>query len=202
MALSKSMLTGMSLTEEQVKAILEGHKESLDHYQSEADKAKAEAEEARKQLNKVQNDLNKLKEETDEGKNPYKVKYEAIKEEYDTYKQEVEAKAAKAAKVEAYKALLQECGVADKRIAAVVKVADIDSIELDDNGKIKDADTLKGTIKEEWGDFITTEETQGAKTSTPPSNTGGSKRSREEILAIKDTQARQQAMLENKELFL
>ena len=202
MALSKSMLTGMGLTEEQVKAILEGHKESLDHYQSEADKAKAEADDAKAQLEKVQKELNKLKDEADEGKNPYKVKYEAIKEEFDAFKNDVESKETKAKKTEAYKEFLKECGVSEKRIASVVKVSDVDSIELDENGKIKGADELKTSIKDEWSDFIVTEETKGANTSTPPSNTGGNKRSKEEILAIKDTAERQQAMLENKELFL
>ena len=202
MALSKSMLTGMGLTEEQVAAILEGHKDSLDHYQAEADKSKTEAEEARKQLEKVQKDLNKMKEEADEGKNPYKVKYEAIKEEFENYKKDIANKEVKASKTEAYKELLKECGVVEKRIPSVVKVADIESIELDENGKIKDVEDLKKSIKEEWSDFIPTEDTKGAKTSTPPANNGGNKMSKEDILAIKDTTARQQAMLENKELFL
>ena len=89
----------------------------------------------------------------------------------------------------------------EKRIKSVLKVADIDSIELDENGTIKDADALKKAIKEEWEDFIPSDETKGASTSTPPANNGG-KLSKEDILAIKDTAQRQQAMLENKELFI
>lgn len=204
MALSKSMLTGFGISDEAVKAILEGHKESLDHYQSEAEAAKAEAEEAKKQLEKVQKDLNTLKEETEEkdGKNPYKAKYDALKEEFEAYKSDITAKETKASKKEAYKALLKECGVSDKRIDTVLKCDDdkIGALELED-GKIKDVESVKKAITDEWGDFITTEGTKGAKTSNPPANNGG-KKTKEEIMAIKDTAQRQQAMLENKELFL
>jgi predicted nuclease with TOPRIM domain len=197
------MLRGMGLSDEQINAILEGHKESLDHYQGEADKYKTQAEESQKKLDKVQKDLDKLKEETEKSdeKNPYKVKYDALKEEFESFKKDVSTKETRSAKEEAYKALLKECGVSEKRINSVVKVSDIDSIEFDEEGKVKDADALKKSIKDEWSDFITTEGTQGASTSTPPGNTGG-KMSKEEILAIKDTAQRQQAMLEHKDMFL
>ena len=203
MALSKSMLEGMGLTKEQIKAIIDGHEESLDYHQGEIEKYKKAFEESEKKLNKIQNDMDKLKKEADDNdsKNPYKVKYEALKEEFDKFKADEKAKETKASKTEAFKALLKDCGVADKRIGSVVKVSDIDSIELDEDGKIKDADKLKESIKSEWSDFIPTNETRGAQTSTPPGNTGG-KRSKEEILAIKNTAERQQAMYENKELFL
>jgi hypothetical protein len=56
-------------------------------------------------------------------------------------------------------------------------------------------------IKDEWADFITTQGTVGASTSTPPTNNGGTTMTRDEILAIKDTSARQQAIAEHHELF-
>ncbi len=203
MALSRKYLQGMGLTEEQVTAIVEANEETITGLKSEIDKYKTAGEEAEKKLTKVQKELDGIKEEAEknEGKNPYKVKYDALKEEFEAYKADVDAKATKATKEEAYKALLKECGVADKRIAAVARVADIDSIELDEDGNIKDAAALKKSIKEEWGDFIPTEGTKGADTSTPPANTGG-KMSKEEILNIKDTALRQQTMLENKDMFI
>lgn len=203
MALQTSMLRGMGLTDEQTKAILEGHKESLDYYQGEVEKYKTLSEETQKKYDKAQKELKTLKEESEksEEKNPYKVKYDALKEEYETFKKDVSTKETRSKKEDAFKALLKECGVSEKRINSVVKVSDIDSIELDDDGKIKDANDLKTKVKDEWSDFITTENTQGASTSMPPGNTGG-KMSKEEILAIKDTAQRQQKMLENKDLFL
>lgn len=203
MALSKAMLRGYGLNDEQVQAIIDGHMESVTGLQDEVEKYKSQAEAGEKKIAKVQKELDEMKEEAEknDGKNPYKVKYEALKEEFNTFKADTEKKAAKAVKEEAYKELLKEVGVSEKRIAAVIKVSDIDSVELDKDGKIVDADKLKASIKEEWSDFIQTTREQGANTATPPANNGG-KMSKEEIFAIKDTAQRQQAMLDNKELFL
>ena len=198
MALTRKMLKAMSIEDEKIDQIIEAHTETVNALKEERDTYKEEAE----KLPTVQKELDKLKEDStkEDGKNPWKVKYDAIKEEFDNYKAEEQAKATKATKEEAYKALLKECGVAEKRISAVTRVADIDSIELDKDGNIKDVDALKDSIKEEWGDFIQTEGTKGAETSTPPENNGG-KMTKAEILAIKDTAERQAAMAENHELF-
>lgn len=203
MALSKSMLTGFGISDEAIKAILEGHKESLDHYQAEADTAKAEAEESKKQLEKVQKELNSLRDEVEKNgeQNPYKLKYEELKKDFEEYKKDIDAKETKAAKTEAYRSLLKECGVSEKRIERVLKYSDaeIEALELEE-GNVKEVESIKNKIKEEWADFITSEEQKGANTSTPPANTGG-KKTKEEILAIKDTAERQAAMAENHELF-
>lgn len=203
MSLTRKFMQGMGLTEEQVNAIIEANEETITGLKGEIEKYQTASEEAEKKLSKAQKELSTLKEDAEKNadKNPYKVKYDALKEEFNKYKADVDAKATKATKEDAYRALLKECGVADKRISAVVKVADIDSIELDEEGKIKNADALKSSIKEEWSDFIPTEGTMGAKTATPPANSGG-KMSKEDILAIKNTAQRQQAMLENKDLFI
>ena len=50
-----------------------------------------------------------------------------------------------------------------------MKVTDLEAIEMVD-GKIKDADKQTEAIKTEWADFISSEETQGAKTPNPPAN--------------------------------
>lgn len=203
MALSRKFMQGMGLTEEQASAIIEANEETITGLKAEIEKYQTASEEAEKKLSKAQKELETIKGEAEKNadKNPYKVKYDALKEEFNKYKADVDAKTTKANKEEAYKNLLKECGVADKRIASVVKVADLNGIELDDEGKIKDADALKKSIKEEWADFIPTQGTQGASTATPPQNAGG-KMTKEEIMAIKDTAQRQQAMLENKELFI
>ena len=203
MALSRKFMQGMGLTEEQASAIIEANDETITGLKAEIEKYKSAYETSEKSLEKVQKELNTLKEEAENNnsKNPYKVKYEAIKEEFESYKKDITAKETKASKTDAYRALLQEAGVSEKRINSVLKVSDVDSIELDEDGKIKDADKLKESIKKEWSDFIQTSGQQGAKTSTPPANVGG-KMSKEDIMSIKDTAQRQQAMLENKELFL
>ena len=122
----------------------------------------------------------------------WKTKYEGIKQEFTDYKKAEQAKATKAQKSEAYKALLKEIGVNDKRIDAIIKVTDLDGMELDADGKLKDAADLRKTAKDEWSDFIVTTHTQGAQTATPPSGKAAPK-SREEIIKIKDPMERQKA---------
>ena len=198
MALTRKMLKAMSIEDEKIDQIIEAHTETVEALKEERDSYKADAE----KLPSVKKELDKLKDDAakDGDKNPYKVKYEAIKEEFEAYKHDVSKKETKVKKEDAVKAILQEIGVADKRINAVIKVTDLESIELDENGKIKDADSLKSSLKEEWGDFIVSKKEAGAPTPTPPANTGG-KLTKEQIMAEKDTAKRQQLMLENKELF-
>lgn len=160
----------------------------------------------KKRYNEKLSEIDKLKEDkqkaeddaTSAGK--WKTKYDALKEDFEVYKKDVTAKETKAARENAYKALLKEAGVSEKRIAAVLKVSDIDSLEMED-GKFKDADKLVAGIKEEWADFIATTETHGSKTATPPKNNGGSALTKADILNIKDTTERQKAIAENHELF-
>ena len=128
------------------------------------------------------------------------MKYEAIKEEFEGYKTEQTKKESHAAKEKAYRALLQEAGVSEKRLESVLKVSDVDSVELDDNGAIKGADKLAESIKSEWADFITTTETRGASTSNPPANNGVAK-TKEQIMGIKDTAERQREIAQNLDLF-
>ena len=130
----------------------------------------------------------------------WKDKYDVLKGEFDTYKSEQASKETKAAKEKAYRALLQEAGVSEKRLESVLKVSDVDSVELDDKGAIKGADKLTESIKSEWADFITTTQTRGAQTSNPPAN-NGVKMTKDEIFKIKDPVERQNAIAENIGLF-
>ena len=92
MSVTKVMLRGYGLSDEQVQAIIDGHMESVTGLQAEVEKYKAECETAEKNLAKVQKELNTFKEtaEKDAEKNPYKEKYEAVKAESDAFKKEVD----------------------------------------------------------------------------------------------------------------
>ncbi len=130
----------------------------------------------------------------------WKTKYDALKEDFEAYKNDIAAKETKAIREDAYTELLKKAGISDKRLKSVLRVSDIDNLEMVD-GKFKDEDAIVKGIKEEWADFITTTETHGASTSTPPANNGGGTLTKDEILAIKDTSERQKAIAENHELF-
>lgn len=175
MSLSRKALTAMGIDEEKVDQIIEMHTATVNGLKDERDGYKADAD----KLGSVQKELDELKEAAKNGdRSPYKVKYEALLEEkealqkeFDDFKADQEAKATKAEKQDAYKALLKEIGVSEKRIDSILKITDIDSVELEE-GKLKNADDLKRSAKDEWADFIVTEGEQGAKTENPPANNG------------------------------
>ena len=183
MAFTRKFLSALGIEADKVDQIIDAHTEVTDALKAERDKFRADAE----RLPKVQEELDGLKAEKDKsGKDPYKVKYEAVKEELENLKKDQAAKETKAAKSDAYRALLKECGVSEKRIDAILKVTDLDSLEMED-GKIKNAADLRKSIKEEWADFIQTDSTKGANTATPPENKGGALKSREEIYKRDDS---------------
>lgn len=198
MALTRKFLSALGIDADKIDEIISAHTETVDALKQERDEYKATAD----KLPSVQKELNDLKTAAEkDGKDPYKVKYEAIKEEFENYKNEQTAKETKAQKQAAYKALLAECGVADKRIDAVLRVSDVDSIKLDKDGKIEDAAKLKKAIADEWSDFIVTKSQQGANTATPPQNNGNTTMTKADILKIKDTRERQKAIAEHIDLF-
>ena len=201
MALTRRLLKGMGLTDEQMDTIIDAHTDTVDGLKADVAKYKADAEalpEVQKQLEKAQADLEAGK------KDSWKVKYEAIKEEFEGYKTEQTKKESHAAKEKAYRALLQEAGVSEKRLESVLRVSDVDSVELDDKGAIKGADKLTESIKSEWADFITTTETRGAQTYNPPANNPSGAMTKADIYKKDDhgryvlsAAERQQALIEN-----
>lgn len=198
MALTRKYLQSLGLEDETVDKIITAHTEVTSALKDERDAYKADAE----KLTEVQKELESTKKMIPEdGKNPWKVKYDAIKEEFDSYKTEIEVKQTAESKIKAIKAMLKEIGISDKRIDAVAKVTDLDSIEIDKDGNIKDSDSVKESFKNEWSDFIPSESVKGADTPNPPTNTESPTMTRKEIMSIKDTTERQKAIADNHQLF-
>ena len=133
--------------------------------------------------------------------------YKSLKADFDKYKAEVAEKETKAAKEAAYRAILKDANLSEKGIEKAIKYAEWDKIELDENGKLKGAKDHIKAVREEWAEYVTTTTTTGAKTSTPPANTGGAKLTKAEIYAKDEhgryklsTAERQKALAENPEL--
>lgn len=193
MALTRNFLKARNIESEVIDEIIEAHLETVNPLKEERDKYRELADKATA-LQKENNELKSAAEKAD--KDPFKVKYEAIKEEFDAYKNEQKNKETAAQKNTKLKELLKDIGIADKRIESVIRVTDTSKIELDDDGKIKDASELRKQLKNEWSDFIVRTEEKGAQVSNPPQNNGKSVKSKEEILKIKDTGERQKAWAE------
>lgn len=193
MALTRKLLKGMGLTEEQMDTIIEAHTDTVDGLKTGLARYKADAE----KLPGVQAELENLKAKGDDG---WKDKHDKIKKEFDDYKKEQMQKETKSAKESAYRELLKSAGISEKRIDSVLKVTDLSAVELLEDGKIKNADDLKKSIKEEWADFVVTTKQKGADTKDPPANNGGAM-SRDDIFKIRDASERQAAIAANLNLF-
>ena len=175
MALTKKMLQAMDLSDDKIEQIIEAHRDTINGLTSERDKLIEERDKLKTEntrLANVEKDLVKAQAKLDDAADSAQ-KLTDLQKQFDEYKADVDAKAKAASKTAAYKALLREAGVNEKRIEAVLKVSDISKIELDADGKIKDSKTVIDGIKSEWADFIVTEGKKGADTATPPANDGG-----------------------------
>ena len=150
---------------EAVDKITDGHVASIEALKEERDIYKADSE----KLEAVQKELEDLKKTVDDD-NGFEKKYNDIKKEFDDYKQTKIAEEEKKAKENAYRSMLKEIGVLDKRIDSIMKVTSLDDIHVDGDGNIEGIDELKETAKEEWSDFIGKPEQRGANENNPPAN--------------------------------
>ena len=197
MAFTRKMLKAMGIEEEKIDQIIDAHSETVDALKAERDGFKEDAA----KLAAVQKELDALKAKGDDG---YKAKYEAEKAAHDALKADIAAKETKKAKTDAYRELLKGANIDEKRIATILRAEapTIDKIELDADGKIKNAEQYTESIKSDWADFVVTQSAKGTNTATPPANGGAaSTKTKEDILKIKDAGERQKAIAENPTLF-
>ena len=197
MAFTRKMLKAMGIEDEKIDQIIDAHSETVDALKADRDTYKEDAA----KLAAVQKELDELKAKGDDG---YKAKYEAEKAAHDALKADIAAKETKKAKTDAYRELLKGANIDEKRIATILRAEapTIDKIELDADGKIKNAEQYTQSIKSDWADFIVTQSAKGTNTATPPANGGAaSTKTKEDILKIKDAGERQKAIAENPTLF-
>ena len=195
MALTRKYLKSIGLNEDQIEGVIEEHtsvtndlKETIKTLQADADK-----------LPIVQKELDDLKAAGDGG---YKEKYEAEAKAYKEYKQQVESEKETARTDADVLALCKEAGIArESSLRLIVKDFDRSKIERDKHGKITNRAALIKAVKTDYADFVATSGNQGTPPATPPSGGGTTYKSRAEIMKIKDTTERQQAIKENLALF-
>lgn len=196
MALSRKFLAAMGIEEDKIDEIISAHTDTVNGLKDKLADAEGKAKKADDLQQKLE-DVQKQLDASGTGEDEYKEKYETLKKEYDDYKADVEAKEVSRKKNHAYRELLKEAGISDKRYDAIMKVTDLAEIELDGD-TVKDKDKVVESIKTEWSDFVVKENQHGANTANPPANNGGgATMTKEQIRAIKDPIARQKAMLEN-----
>lgn len=165
-------------------SVTNGLKDERDSFKEQADKAAD-----------IQKELDGIK-----GGEDWKKKFEDEHKAFEDFKKQT-AQNAETAKVSAaYRKLLADEGISEKRLDAILKLTDLSKVKLDKDGNLEDVDNLKKAITDEWGEFKTTVTERGAQVDKPP-QTGKSKMTKDEIYAIKDAGQRQKAIAENHELF-
>lgn len=193
MSLSRSMLKGMNLTEEQVDAIIEEHAAAKNNLKDRISKLEKEIEENGDYKSKYESLAESVK------KDDWKSKFDSVTAELKEFKEHVANEKRENVKRDAYRNLLKSSGISDKQLDAIIKVTDLANLEIDEEGKFKNESKLAENIKNEWSGFIVNSETSGINTETPPANKGSM--TKDEILNIKDTSKRQQAIADNMDLF-
>ena len=194
MALTRKLLKGMGLTDEQVDTIIEAHTDTVDGLKSDISKYKADAE----KLPNVQKELDDLKTKGNDG---WKEKHDAIKKEFEGFKQAQTDKEAKAAKEKAARAYFEGKNIegANLNIAMRSSAAEIAALELDGD-KIKDTASLDALVGGDLAGLVTKGTHVRINMGGKLTNTKSSV-TKEDIVAMKDGAARRKAMMENPELF-
>ena len=189
----------MALKRADIRKILENAETSND------DKAKAILDALHEETDAIRDELDTEKnarvaaEKERDAANSGKQTAEQALTDYKAQQTKKDTHAAKEAK---FRELLKSAGVLDKYADRVVRLSgeDIDKLELDEKGNVKDAKKHTDNLKADWGDFVATTTTTGAKVDTPFTNTG-SKMTKDQIFAIKDAGERQAAIAANADLF-
>lgn len=160
MALTRKMLKALGLSEETIETIIEAHGDTVTALTKERDDFKAKAE----SLDAVTKERDTYKEQAEKAGDSAKVQAE-----FDAYKAKVEKNELNARKRTALDAAFKEAGVArDVFRSKMLKAWDMDGVELDDKGAIKDMDGLNAAIKKDYADFIATVEDKPLPPNSPP----------------------------------
>lgn len=195
MALTRKLLKGMGLTDEQVDTIIEAHTDTVDGLKADISKYKVDAE----KLPGVQKQLDDLKAAGDGG---YKEKYEKEHKAFEDYKSDITAKESKAAKEKAVRAYFEGKNITGANLDLAMRGCgeEMAALELDGD-KIKDTKSLDALVEGAYKGLVSTTQTKGANPANPPANAGGGTMTKDQIMEIKDRAERRAAIAANLNLF-
>lgn len=195
MALTRKLLKGIGLTDEQVDTIIEAHTDTVDGLKADVSKYKADAE----KLPGVQKQLDDLKAAGDGG---YKEKFEKERKAFEDYKADITAKETKAAKEKAVRAYFESKNITGANLDLAMRGCGTEMAALEMDGeKIKDTKSLDALICGTYKSLVSTTRIKGANPPTPPGSTGSGAMTKDQIMQIKDRAERRAAIAANINLF-
>ena len=197
MALTRKMLKGMNLTEEQIDTIIEGHDETVSALKSDRDAWKDKAAQA-ETLKTERDDLRQKLDAQNSGTD--------WKGEYDKLKASIDAKETAAKVREAYRGILKAEHIDETLHDLILDGTKLDAVKLNKDGALENADAIAAAVREKYAAHIVKTDTQTTPARTPPA-APPKPLTREEIWAKDDkgrykmtTEQRQQALIEHPEL--
>lgn len=204
MSLTRKALKAMGLTDEQIDSVIEMHTDTVSGLKDKLEAAENNSKDVEKltaEVKKYKNELEKANKAITESEK-LKEQYENTKSEYEKYKGEIAAKETKAAKEKAVREYFKSKGINDDNMSIAMRGSrsEIDAMELDEKGKIKDTKVFDELVKGDYAKLISHTEVKGVQTQVlPPNATNKKVMTWEDIDKIKDVKERQQAMYENRE---
>lgn len=165
MSLTRKLLKGMGLTDEQVDTIIEAHTDTVDGLKEQVKTYKADAE----KLPNVQKELDDLKAAGDGG---WEEKAKDFEKKYNDLVAENKNKEIKAAKESAAKAFFESKGITGNSLEIAMRGSSAEIAALDlDGEKIKDSSALDALVNGTFKALVSTTTTKGANIPNPPITT-------------------------------
>lgn len=164
MALTRKLLKGMGLTDEQVDTIIEAHTDTVEGLKADINKYKTDAE----KLPNVQKELDDLKAAGDGG---YKEKYEKEHTAFEAFKTDITEKETKAAKEKAVRAYFESKNITGTNLDLAMRGCGEEMAALEmDGGKLKDTKSLDALVEGAYKGLVSTTQMRGANPADPPTN--------------------------------
>lgn len=186
MSLTRKMLKEMSISDENIELIISAHSETVDalkQFKADSERLKELEAEYKKKAEELENVSAKLAEGASIGEE-WKSRFESLDKEFEGYRNTVEKESLIRRKKAAMTALLKECGVSERCIDPIIRVTDLDALELSEEGKPISPEEAKSEIMEAWGAFVPKTYTVGAVVADPPKESGGKIFTREDLLRM------------------
>ena len=178
MSITRKLLKGMGLTDEQVDTIIEAHTETVDGLKADISRYKADAG----KLAGVQKELDDLKAAGDGG---YEVKYEKEHSDFEAFKSNITAKETKAAKEKAVRAFFESKNITGANLDLAMRGCGEEMAALEmDGDKIKDTKGLDALLSGAYKGLVSTMQQQGANPANPPAGTPAKRYTTEELRSM------------------
>ena len=179
MALTRKFLKALGIEDDKIDEIVSAHGETVTALKAEIDEAKQGAsglDAVTKERDRYKADLEALQKTSGDAAK--------VQAEYDAYKAQVDRDKTAAKKGAALDAVLKKAGVERESFRAQLRKGwDMDTVELEESGGVKDEAALLSRIKADYPDFIGTVNTEGTKPLTPPAG-GGKTYTRDQLKGL------------------